>query len=501
MGGNDRTTRTARRLVALACSAAVFVSLCMVPSSALAVVNMGAVFLSLPGYASCTAGDSESVSCAVTPASSSQIPNCSMDYCPSGCEATGQGGCLDASGQCTCNGGGYHTYYPTVNVYSDNPGVARASWSNGTLCISTYSPGTATLTVEASLRLHTDAVSSMTVDVAAPASAGSDNQSASASAAGVQSVAPVATGDSSGSVSGVVAVASGISVGVPVGEDALSDSRILVGHLTDANVSAKDMIGQIAGTDDRVMLWAGVDQGAPDYAWYVSGHDIAAAPSGNVDMTAVDVTASNGQLADRLSGKTYIAIDATSCGTLPGPMTLLWRTARTFPNDTYVNLYSYDQTTGNLASIQKNLQVKEGYASFGVTQGRVFVLSDDPNLESSATSTASLQIDSGAADGDESALPVSQPVLTQPVFVFGGLAVLIAVAAALVFFRRKQSASNGTAKKESRQSAARKQTDDSRKEIDSLEDNKTIPDEKAENRLAEASSAHADMGDGKGNKR
>ena len=458
------------------------VSICM-PTQAFAVVNLGQVSISMPGYASLTAGESDTMSCVVSPMSSSQIPNCATDYCPSGCEAV-SAGCLDASGQCTCNGGGYSTYYSAVNVYSSNPGVARASWNNGTLCVSTYAAGTATLTATASLRLHTDATASMTVDVAEPAAAPAANENTvspsgnatatneTVTSGGVTS-SPVSSSSGSANVStganAVVASIVGSAAGIAVGDNSASGGQTLVASLSDADVSPKDLIGQVAGTADQVMFWAGSDEAVPDYIWYASGTKITAAPENDVNLSVVDATASNTQLSELLKGKTYCCMDASACGVLPGPMTLLWRTAKVFPNDTYVTLYSYDSSTNKLTRIQKNLQAKDGYVSFEVTEGKVFVLSDDPDLESAGT-VAMTDVDTIADDMSAEGTGSSdsnQPKQTTllPWVVGIGLAVLIA---AIVFgIYRKHHQKSGETSNDATSSC---NTAESR--IDITEDNK-----------------------------
>jgi hypothetical protein len=131
-------------------------------------------------------------------------------------------------------------------------------------------------------------------------------------------------------------------------------------------------------------------------------------------------------------------MDASACGVLPGPMTLLWRTAKVFPNDTYVTLYSYDSSTNKLTRIQKNLQAKDGYVSFEVTEGKVFVLSDDPDLESAGT-VAMADVDTIAddtsaegtvsSDSNQSKQDIGMPLLI-------GLLVIAAAAVVILLIYR-----------------------------------------------------------------
>ena len=97
-------------------------------------------------------GGSAAVSLSFSPASSSQLPGCGMAECPQIC---GEKDCLDANGECKCAGTTYMTYYASANAYSSNTSVATASCSGSTVYITGISPGSATITVTASLRQFT----------------------------------------------------------------------------------------------------------------------------------------------------------------------------------------------------------------------------------------------------------------------------------------------------------------------------------------------------------
>ena len=60
-----------------------------------------------------TAGSSTTVSVSLSPASDQQTEGCGMAECPQIC---GEKECLDANGQCTCNGTEYKTYTTSVAV-------------------------------------------------------------------------------------------------------------------------------------------------------------------------------------------------------------------------------------------------------------------------------------------------------------------------------------------------------------------------------------------------
>ena len=114
------------------------------------------------GSVSVTQGSSASVSISFSPSSSRQLPGCGMAECPQIC---GEKDCLDANGECKCAGTVYQTYYPTASVSSSNTSVATASYSGGVLYINGISPGSATITVRASLRQFSSTSTSINVTV------------------------------------------------------------------------------------------------------------------------------------------------------------------------------------------------------------------------------------------------------------------------------------------------------------------------------------------------
>lgn len=128
---------------------------------------------------SLTQGSSVSVSVSFSPSSSRQLPGCGMAECPQIC---GEKNCLDANGECMCAGTTYQTYYPSASVYSSNTSVATASYSGGAIYIRGVSPGTATVTVNASMRQYTGTSASIYVTVSRAASAPSASSGTSGSA-------------------------------------------------------------------------------------------------------------------------------------------------------------------------------------------------------------------------------------------------------------------------------------------------------------------------------
>lgn len=137
--------------------------------------NRGTVGVSVgKGTVSVEAGSNTSVSVSLTPASDSQLEGCGMAECPQIC---GEKDCLDANGQCTCNGKTYKTYNTSVSVSSSNTSVATASYSSGTLTVHGVSEGTAVITLTASLRQFSSGTTSVTVDVSKKPSSNDNNNS------------------------------------------------------------------------------------------------------------------------------------------------------------------------------------------------------------------------------------------------------------------------------------------------------------------------------------
>ena len=139
----------------LACILAVVVlSMVLAPARADAYLVRQPVYLGLSqSSVELQVGQSAAISCVIDPLTEDQLPGCMESYCPEGC---GDGmACLDANGWCTCMGGGYARYETTVVTMSSDPSVARAGWSGGVLSVNAQDvPGTAVITISASLRNH-----------------------------------------------------------------------------------------------------------------------------------------------------------------------------------------------------------------------------------------------------------------------------------------------------------------------------------------------------------
>lgn len=421
----SRATRTlALALMLLLAAAPCFIGV----RPAHAVISFGEVAVSLPSSAVVTAGQTTSVSCVVTPASHAQLPNCFTTYCPSGCEFGSSGGCLDADGQCTCFGGGYTTYYPNVSVSSSNPAVARAAYSGGALVITGYTPGTATITVRADLRLWTSAAASVAVTVtepAAPSTGGSEGTepsgSGSASSGSASGAGSAAQGGVSVSSQGVSATSSAgkvatavVSGGQAVVEEGAADETQPAVHSAEVGqVDALELLASIAGTEDEACFWQGPNADEAEYVWTFSGQALADADLGAfdaLDLTVNDLTSENERLAAALGKVAYRAVGFEHEGALPCAATLGVRVSDAFANGTRLALYFYDEAADALVLVEKGLEVTEGYVTFSLDHTAVWVLSDDTGLEGPLASADDEQEDAVAQVPDEenqSAMPVA----------------------------------------------------------------------------------------------
>ena len=391
------------------------------PPRAEAAVNFGTVKVYLPGSVQVTAGGSTSVSCTIDPYSHQQTPNCTTDYCPSGCDFA-SGGCLNAAGQCTCFGTAYSTYYSTASASSSNPSVARATYANGVLHVDAYQAGTCTITVYGSLRLWTTGTGTMQVTVTEPvasapsggaaggaasggdapsggaasggaaqdggatywhdggtaAGAGSGSGSGGAVAGSVSvSDAGVTAGSSTGQVLSAL-VAGGNPVQVEQGAQAIEEGSVSLVRLGEGSVAEE--LAAVAGTKSTVCFWEGDSVEEARYMWSFAGADLAPEAVTDADLGVEDVTEERGELARALEGATYRALDFAQEGAYPCPASFAYRVSDVFDNGERLTLYFYDEDAGSLVLVQEGVEVSEGYATFRIDHGSVWVLANDDGL-------------------------------------------------------------------------------------------------------------------------
>lgn len=151
----------------MALLAAIFAMTLCVPAQAYAYYELDPVDITLGSSdVSLKSGESAVVTVRTSPESEDQLPGCGSDYCPQKCDAFGgAGGCADPNGWCTCAGFKYQTYNVSISAQSSNSYVATASVSGNRITVKASYPGTATITVYASLRNHLTASETFDVTV------------------------------------------------------------------------------------------------------------------------------------------------------------------------------------------------------------------------------------------------------------------------------------------------------------------------------------------------
>ncbi len=414
-------------VVAMACVA--------MPSSAWAYYSLSPVEIYLGSNSiSMGAGESASIGCGLSIASEEQTVGCGMAECPQGCGdlTTPQGvkgGCADVNGWCTCMGTAYSAYGTNVAVYSDNPGVARASYSNGVLNVTSYGAGSATLTVSATLQQHNDAAAYVTVDVSDnnASSGGSGNSGGSGSYSGGSTTvvptdsvsggsgAAASNGASSGAVavnpSGSVAVS---ATGVPAAAAAVAatdekNEKVVEAAdgtkalIVQANAAANcaEELSQIAGTEGTCTFWTGASSDKPDISWTFKGTDLDPDGDLNMDLGVTVSEKGTGTVADVLANaKDSLVMDWQQEGPLPGKASVYVRTAGKYADGTTLSLFCFNKDTGKFELQKSGITVTSGYASFDMDHCSTWALSTDDLTKYSASTLDS----SNAGDQKDSVL-------------------------------------------------------------------------------------------------
>lgn len=455
--GNPMTTfhSASRRALAFLLSAilgaSAIIACLAVPGvapAAYAVINRGTVSVSVPGSVSLTAGESTSVACTVSPAVDQQTPNCTTDYCPSGCDFASVG-CQDANGQCTCIGTYYSPYYSDATVSSSNPSVARASYNNGVLYIDGYSAGTATITVYGSLRLWTTGIAYVTVNVSAaqqvsptPSSSPTPSDSGSGSSSGSVSVSQSGITASSSTAHVLSAlVAGGNTAKVEEGAEAEIE-EVQLAKIGEANPA--EALGEIAGSSKTVCFWYGDSLESADYLWSFAGGDVsaeAAASAADFDFGVSNAAGANDELDSYLDGKKSVAIKFAS-DKFPASSTFAYRVNDTFANGDRVHMYYFDERANSLVLVQENIEVAEGYVAAKLDHGGVWVLSDDATLAGSlAKQVEKSETEDQKAEKETSANDDSTEAVPAAAIAVGAVVVVVVVGGiAYAVFRSRKSA-------------------------------------------------------------
>ncbi len=373
--------------------------------------NFGTVGVSLGASSvNLSSGSSETVSVSLNPTSHDQLLGCGMEMCPQECGNYPDRDCLDANGQCTCNGKTYSTYYTDVSVSSDNTSVATASYSGGALKITGVNEGKAVITVTGSLRQWTAGSATVAVSVSGSNSASSDGESSGAS----WSI------DSSGSSNSSNASSSGNNNNVtatPVGgtdnaqgeiqdtegevqeqeaqeqetqeeEAEESDNEITVIDsdkgtiymvpVTPGILQGKEQFEEIMGREDAYVDFQVKDEvGNILYAWEFCGKDITRAE--DMDF-GIEYSQTPFDGCSYGSSDNSLYLHFAHEGEFVGKASIFLNVAEYFSDDDVLNLYRYDPETDTIELVAEGLAVENGYVTMELTEGGYYILTTEDLL-------------------------------------------------------------------------------------------------------------------------
>lgn len=446
MRKNNRIKRILRS--ALAVGLAATLSLGGLPGVAWAYFSKPAPSISVAGGVSVASGSSTTIACTVSPEAESQLPGCGMAECPQACDGlvkpgdSKPGGCLDANGWCTCAGTGYYTAYTSVQVSSSDPSVARASYASGVLSIVGYRPGTATISISASLSKHAPSAASTTVTVYDNAATPSNPSNNGGSPSGSGSGAPSGGSVSVTAVGGTTAIAAAAAAAAASGGEkqvvemeAEDGSKTIVVEAEDAATAAEEL-GKIVGTNGTVTFWSGGTLGSPAISWTFKGEDIAEDANLNIDPTVTVSKRGTGDVSKLMADvDKAIVMDFAHSGDLPAPAEVFVRASDVFSDGDELSLFTYNEDSQKFERVEDGVKVADGYATFTIDHCSVWALSEDDltKLEmpagDSAAPTDATQVDVHAQSGTPYVIALAIAVV-----------VVVAAVAAVVVVRRKKAA-------------------------------------------------------------
>lgn len=388
-------------------------------------------------YLTVQEGSSASTSVTVTPSSDSQTLGCGMAKCPQVCmtdDAIEAGySCFDANGQCTCSGPKYSTYYPEVSASSSNSGVATAYVSGGTLVVTGHSAGSATITVNASLRQWTSNSASVQIQVSAPSSSSTGAATGSAS---------------SGSASSSSAPLS--SAPLPEAAQA-SDSRddalnetvteTVAGKVysveSNGFLSTSEELGKIVGTTDQVVFWSGSSSSSPDYSWTFVGDEVDGAASLEFDPTITVSELGTGYVSNVMKqSQGGLVLEFAHDGALPGTASIYVKAEGVFSDGQSVRLFCFNEDERRFEAVEgDDLRVEGGYVSFKIDHCSTLALSADDLASYSVE-----EVNTPRAIAADEPVGTEQGWAVPAAVVVVVLAVVGAMAAVAVARRRRRAA-------------------------------------------------------------
>ncbi len=432
-------------------------------SRAAAYYSFGTVSVSTGSSSlSVTAGSSAQTSLTVTPASDDQTLGCGMAKCPQVCTSDGalDAGytCFDTNGQCTCAGRTYSTYYPETSVQSSNSAVATATVSGGTLVVTGHSAGSATITVNATLRQWESNSTTVQVQVEDPAtpdnganggSNGSDAGNGAKADGGTSQ--PSATTQNDGSSAKADSAASAVAVPEAAKEtdsrdDALNETVVetVAGKVykveKNAHLNTAEQLAKIAGTKDQLVIWSGSSSDKPDYSWTFVGSDVDVERA----KTAFDPTVTISKLGtgdvSNIMKQAHdgLVMEFSHSGMLPAAASLYVKVSGTYADGAELSLFTYNEQTKRFELAQDaKVRVEGGYASFKIDHCSSWALSSDDLSTLSVQETNTPR--AIASDKQASVSDDSLPEWVIPA-VAGGVVVLAVVAGVVAYVLRRRRA-------------------------------------------------------------
>jgi hypothetical protein len=325
----------------------------LAPAPAFAYFNRGSVGVST-GVSAVTvaAGETVDVSVSFDPASDEQTQGCGMPKCPQSCSAE----CADDNGQCRCGGTEYTTYYPDAVAATSDASVATASYDAGRVRVTGVGAGTATVTVTGSLRQFEDGVATVSVTVEGEAPAGA------------------------ASVAAAVETPDEATVDI---EDRAEDATLsIMGRpiryvkLTDALGAADvdEAVASVAGVDGDLTFWSGDTYYQPLFSVTLAGTDW---PGGGAFAPRAEVAYEpTGALTQPLDSQTgFVSVAFSEPEAWGGPALVFVQTQGAVEDGADARLYSWDSDSKRFVAEDAEVIVEDGYASFSVQEGKIYVIS------------------------------------------------------------------------------------------------------------------------------
>lgn len=336
-------------------------------------------------------GESMTVTVKVTPDSDSQLPGCGMAECPQTC---GDKTCLNADGECMCNGLEYKTYYADVKTATSDAGIATASYKSGVISIKGAAPGEATITVTGMLRQYREDSRTIQVTVTAKADVTAHQSPAVAGEPDSKLVVKPVEQEPTDVQKPADDVSAGEkpSIDEPAGDTLQSSDTaqqnkddgirtvmsdhgpILFVPIQEDMLMGKAQLKEVMGKQSRVTFEKKDEADNVLYSWSFDGQRVTA--PADIDMTVRVSQLGTAELQKVTNGKTALYLAFSHEGPLPGAATVYLRVNDVFANGTKLNLYYFDEQSGEVQLQAKEIVVKNGYVSISLQHCSQYILTE-----------------------------------------------------------------------------------------------------------------------------